>query len=251
MGFKPVLDNPDIDDKSVKELLDLVEKKKLDIESLPVSEITGQYLDYIKKNKTDTHELSEFLTAATKLLSLKVKELLPAPEQDLEEEEDDIAEQLARHLVEYRTFKEAAGFFKQRFEDEQKAYVRPTDVQHYVNSVNDSSSLEGLSLEDLLNALDKLLQRKAEAEEKPDFELPRREFKVRNKIDEVSRIVADSGETGVKFEELFSPHAQRAEVIVTFLALLELVRLGRVKIFQEEIFGTIIVRPVLSGQEVL
>jgi segregation and condensation protein A len=249
MSFKPVLSVPDTADKSVKELLDLAEKKKLDLENLPVSEVTGQYLDYIKTNKVDADELSEFLVLAAKLLSLKVRELLPSPEQDLleEEEEEDIAQELARHLMEYRTFKEAAGLFKQRFEEEPKAYARPNDLQNYVNSVSTSTYLEGLCLEDLLSALDTIMHREPEIKEQPAFELPRQEFNVRDKIKVVSGIVAERGETGITFDRLFPPHAQKAEIIVTFLALLELVRLGKVKIFQEHTFGTIIVQSRTLG----
>ena len=102
-----------------------------------------------------------------------------------EEEEEDIAEELARHLMEYRTFKEAAGLFKQRFEEEPKAYVRPHDLQNYVNSVSTSTYLEGLCLED--PALDTILHREPETKEQPAFELP-----VRNSMSGTNKVVSVS-----------------------------------------------------------
>ena len=206
MSFKPVLSIPDTADKSVKELLDLAEKKKLDLENLPVSEVTRQYLDYIKTNNVDADELSEFLVLATKLLSLKVRELLPSPEQDLleEEEEEDIAEELARHLMEYRTFKEAAGLFKQRFEEEPKAYVRPM-----ICKIMLILSAPALTLRALpggpLSALDTILHREPETKEQPAFELPRQEFNVRDKIKVVSGIVAERGNRALHLTGFFRP----------------------------------------------
>ena len=102
-------------------------------------------------------------------------------------------------------------------------------------------------LEDLLSALDTILHREPETKEQPAFELPRQEFNVRDKIKVVSGIVAERGESGITFDRLFPPHAQKAEIIVTFLALLELVRLGKVKVFQEHTFGTIIVQSRTLG----
>ena len=228
--------------KSIKELLGLAEKKKLDIEELQISEITGQYLDYIKDRKVDTEEVTEFLVAAVKLLSLKVKTLMPSPEPDLwEEEEEQIAEQLARHMMEYKTFKEAAELFKERFESEPKTYVRNSDFSSYVSSVSSSSSLEGLGLGDLLNALEKVMYRDNTGNTVPSFDIPRQEFKVADKIDEVFSLVAGRGLSGVEFERLFSQGAQKGEIIATFLALLELVRLRRIRITQKTALGTILI----------
>lgn len=248
MVFKASIESSE---KSIKEIVALAEKKKLDLENFPLSEVTGQYLNYIKKEKAETEEITEFLVLASRLLSLKVKALMPEWRFDsLEEEEEDISEQLARHLLEYRTFKEAAGLFKERFEDKEKKYVRHGDFNNYVYSVSSSASLQGLGLSDLVNALEKLLQRETTAKTVHALELSRQEYKVADKIKEVSFLVTETGNSGIEFQELFAGNAQKAEIIATFLALLELVRLNKVKIIQEGNFGRIVIygneRPSLS-----
>lgn len=226
-------------EKSLPELLDLIEKKKLDIKDLAIAEITGQYLEYLKSEKPETEEVTQFLVAATRLLNMKVKTLTPSVEEEPEEEEGiDIAEQLAKHLMEYRTFKEAAGLFKQRLEEEQPVFVRHADFDQYVTSVSSSSMLEGLGLGDLVNALERVLQRETARGDR-SYDIPRRDFKVADKMEEVLELVLNSGDSGVEFEHLFSEDAVKGEIIATFLALLELVRLRKVKITQNEAFGKI------------
>jgi len=235
---------------SIKDILTLVEKNKLDIEDVVISDITGKYLDNIKANKVDTEELTEFLTSAVKLLSLKVKSLLPTPAQEVwEDEESDFAEQLADHLLEYRTFKEAADLFRNRLEGEQKIYIRNQSLSDYVTTVNSSNSLEGLSLGDLVNALEKVLEKDDLKKADDAFELPRREYRVADKIEEVSLMVSGSGASGIEFGMLFSEGAEKGEIIATFLALLELVRLRRVRIVQENTFGAILIFAVEETQD--
>lgn len=235
--------NQEASERSIKELLDLAEKKKLDIEDLSISDITGRYLSYIKAQKTSGEEITEYLVQATKLLSLKLKVLMPDREQSPleEDDEDQIAEELAKHLMEYRTFKEAAELFRERFEEEPKTYVRNMDFSNYVSSVGSSSSLEGLCLGDLVNALEKVLQRDTALKNSTSYQVPRQEFKVADKIKEVLSLVSRSGASGIEFENLFSQHAEKSEIIATFLALLELVRMHKVRIIQERTFGTIVI----------
>ena len=227
-------------DNSIKEILALAEKNKLDIEEVAISEITENYLETIRTKKADTDELTEFLVSAVKLLSLKIKSLLPGPtEEDWEEEESQLAQQLANHLLEYKTFKEAADLFKVRLEGDQKTYIRNNALTDYVGSLHSSTSLEGLGLGDLLNALEKVLQRDSHRKTLEAFEVPRQEFKVADKIQEISLAVANSGSAGIEFGKLFSEEAQKGEIIATFLALLELIRLQKVKIIQKSAFGSI------------
>lgn len=233
-------------EKSLPELFDLVEKKKLDIKDLPIAEITRQYLNYLKAEKPDTEEITQFLTAATRLLNQKVKAMTPAAEEDEPEDEGvDIAEEFAKHLMEYKTFKEAAGLFKQRLDEEQPIFVRQGDFDQYVDTVGSSTLLEGVGLGDLVNALEKVLQREAAVADRA-YEIPRQEFKVADKIEEVTKMVLGTGDSGIEFEHLFTHQAVKGEIIATFLALLELVRLRRVKISQREAFGKIIIYPNLQ-----
>lgn len=242
MAFKEVGEVPEVSENSLKELLVLVEKNKVDIENLVISDLTGRYLDNLKGRKTDTDAIAEFLVIALKLLSLKVKALMPVSEPETSQEEEDLAaELLAQHLADYRTFKEAADLFKGRLEEEPKSYVRSNNFSEYLSSLNSSGGLEGLGLGDLLSALEKVLERDAAREALEAFEVPRHEYRVSDKIDEVTRLVSASRGAGIEFGQLFSEEAVKGEIIATFLALLELIRLRRVRIVQEQNFGTILI----------
>lgn len=234
--------------ENIKEILALVEKNKLDIEELEVSTITGKYMESIRTKKTDTDELTNFLVSAVKLLSLKIKSLLPDLAQEhWEEDESELAEQLANHLLEYKTFKEAADLFKDILEEEPKTYVRNNALIDYVGSLNSSTSLEGLGLVDLLNALDNVFQRDTYRKALNAFEVPRQEFKVADKIKEISLLVGSST-VGIEFGKLFSEEAQKGEIIATFLALLELIRLRKVRIIQESTFGSIYIFDITNTE---
>lgn len=234
-------------ERSVQELLDLAEKKKLDLEDVEISEITRGYLEYLKSEQPDADETSQFLYAVTKLLSLKVKALMPSLSEESEDEEDlEIAEELARHLMEYKTFKEAAVLFQQRLDEEQPVFARSGYFSQYVSSVNASSMLDGIELSDLVNALERVLQRDA-AENSLMYEVPKQEFRVADKMEEVIRMISGDGNSGIEFENLFSQQAVKGEIIVTFLALLELVRMRKVRISQNKTFGTIMIYPNLTS----
>lgn len=231
-----------VSEKSIKELVREVEKNKMDVESLVISDLTEQYLDNLKGRKTDTDAIVEFLGSALKLVSLKVKALMPVSEPELSEEEEDFAaQQLAQHLAEYRTFKEAAGLFQDRLDDEPAPYVRSNDFTDYLNSVSASGGMEGLNLGDLLGALEKVLERDAAREAIETFEVPRHKYRVADKIEAVIHLVSGSGASGIAFENLFSERAVKGEIIATFLALLELIRLRQIRVFQEQSFGTIMI----------
>ena len=239
MVFKAELD---ASQKTLPELLDLIEKKKLNIEDVLIAGITGQYLEYLKKEKPETEDITQFLTAATRLLNLKVKSLTPSVVEEAHQEDEgmDIAQELAQHLMEYRTFKEAAGLFKQRLDEEPQVFVRQVDFDQYVNSVSTSSMLEGVGLGDLINALEKVLQREGALADN-SYEIPRQDFKVADKMEEITRMVFNTGDKGIEFEHLFTHHTVKGEIIAIFLALLELVRLRKVRISQKEAFGKIVV----------
>jgi len=248
----------------MKDLLKEVEKeKKADLKNLRISQITEQYLEKIKKEKDlDLDEASSFLVSAAELLRKKTLQILKdnnenfSEEENIEEEENaeqetSFMEKAEKQLMEYRTFKEAANFLKSRLMSEEKYYPRPEpELSAYMNSVNTNGYLEGLKLEDLLSAFEKLLIRYEGEDEKGSgefLEIEEHEYKITEKIDEIMEFL-NSSPSGIEFNSLFAEEASKGEIIATFLALLELVRLQKVRVKQEKHFGKIIIYPILTEE---
>ncbi|NLO89698.1 MAG: segregation/condensation protein A [Clostridia bacterium] len=251
---------------NMKDLLKEVEKgKKADLKDLNISQITGQYLEKIKKGKDlDLDEASSFLVSAAELLRKKTLQMLKdnvesfseeenTDEEENAEQETSFAEKAEKQLAEYRTFKEAANFLKSRLMSEEKYYPRPEpELSAYMDSVNTKGYLEGLKLEDLLSAFEKLLIRHKGEDEEDDgefLEIEGHEYKITEKIDEILKFLKGSP-AGIEFNSLFAKRASKGEIIVTFLALLELVRLQKVRVKQEEHFGKIIIYPILAEEKI-
>ena len=226
---------------TVNELLVKVKKRKVDITSISLSAVTGQYLEYLKRREDfDLEQAGNFLVSASRLLALKASLLVPGTIFPEEEADVSAGEELAKHLLEYRTFKEAADFFKSRIESQERVYIRDVDISSYIQSIGVSTSLEGLKLEDLLQALEEVLTRSS-IEDGPDVvEVVSHELSVADKMTEIETYLEQVGQ-GVKFDALFSQQSGKQEIIVTFLALLELVRQKKVRIKQEGTFGPIVI----------
>jgi len=239
---------------TVEDLIRLVEKGKMDAGDVSVSEVTGQYLAHIKtKRELDMDAASNFLLAAARLASRKLAVLLPGEDKEEAsdfEEEMDASEELARHLMEYKTYKEAAAYLRERLFSQGRIYGRQADFADYVHSISESSSLEGIRLGDLLSAFERVLKRREEEGRQEAVEIERQEYRVSDKIKELTRRLSGC-RSGIDFNSLFTGGATKKEIIVTFLALLELVRLQKIKIRQEKSFGTIMIYPCFTGREVI
>lgn len=218
-------------------LLHLIEKAEVSIEDIFVSEITSQYLELMEDlSELDMDRTGEFLTVAAQLLLIKSRSLLPRPPKDTEEEEDP-KEQLLRRLREYKAFKEAGEALSVRFEEAKQAYTRlPEDVVLPPQKVE----LENATLDNLFAAFRELLEREQE-EEKPQYTHSVRPdaFTVR---DRVTHLRSKLKQGWVRFDELFTDASSRMERIVTFMALLELLAHGEVRITQGATFAPIYIR---------
>ena len=218
-------------------LLYLIKKEEVDIYDIPIERITNQYMEYLTLMQMLNLEVAgEFLVMAATLMYIKSRMLLPVDQQvtDAEAEEgEDPRWELIRQLVEYKKFKDAAAQLSKR-EDEQ-ANIFPRQAPDAGIEANKDVPLAEVSIFDLINAFNDVLK-KATARE--DFhEILEERFTVSDKIEEILYTLRDRLE--MIFSELFANAGSRAEVVVTFLALLELIRMKRLKVQQTEAFGEI------------
>jgi segregation and condensation protein A len=216
-------------------LLHLIRENKIDIYDIPISVITKQYLDYLELMKEFSLEIaSEFLVIAATLIYIKSRMLLPKDESIETEEQEDPRAGLVQRLLEYQAFKEASGELRLREEIWTGAYMRPP-------MVIDKSQLEPdldtylfeVHLFDLVGALNRILS-KAPPEE---VRITKETLTVKDRIAAILDKV--ELEKTIKFESLFEEDKRRVQIIVTFLALLEILRLGVVRVYQDVKFETI------------
>jgi segregation and condensation protein A len=212
-------------------LLHLIKRDEIDIYDIPIAHITQQYLAYLDMMRAlDLEVAGEFLVMAATLMRIKAKMLLPAPPA-ADEEEEDPREELVQRLLEYRQFKEAAGALKLREDERRRLFERGL-----LTAEDDAGPLPlaPASLFDLLEAFHRAMARVPEASV---YEVRAEVFEVEDKMSLIARTVAEHG--AVLFSTLLEACRARAEMIVTFIALLELVKLGQVAIVQAEAFGDV------------
>jgi len=223
-------------------LLYLVNKSEVSIVDISVSEIVTQYLRYLDMIRDLNIDVaSEYLHMAATLIRLKARELLPQQEGEELLEEDGIynREQLIQQLLEYKKFKEAAGTLKV-FESEQfGSYVRGKAEAIENTGGGDEVDLGNLSIFDILSAFKKILERAKD--QVPEFKHVVNVDNVRidDKIEHILSKLSDAEE--VPFEDLFLGDYRKIVLVVTFMAILELVKMQQIRFRQEENFGPIFV----------
>ena len=215
-------------------LLHLIKKHELDIYSIPIALITQQYLEYIEIMKSLDMEIAgEFLVMASTLTHIKSKMLLPPPE-NAEGEEDgvDPRAELIRRLLEYKSFKEAAASLENKEETWSQVFTRQAETAPELPA-EEEPLLFDFHLFDLLSALKEVMARVPEA----GFEITAEAVSITEKISQIlARLEAVDS---LLFADLFEGSTSRAQVIGTFLALLELIKTRIVKAVQIEQFGAI------------
>src|SRR5471032_2573711 len=231
-------------------LLYLIKKDEIDIYDIPIERITSQYLDYLRLIKMlDLEVAGEYLVVAATLLYIKSRVLLPhdqRPPED-ETEEDDPRWELVRQLVEYKKYKDAAF-------ELQQCLVRQEGVHGRGGSSKPDMEMDGslpfdkVGLFDLLAVFQKVLDRANKDEDLRDIFEDR--FTVSDKIQFIQGHMAERQR--LIFEELFVEGASRTEIVVTFLAVLELIRLRQIGVAQESPFSPIeLVKLVVETNEYL
>ncbi|HKT34566.1 MAG TPA: segregation/condensation protein A [Nitrospira sp.] len=223
-------------------LLHLIKKNEINIYDIPIAMIAQQYLSYIEAMKElNLTVAGEFLVMAATLLQIKSKMLLPV-EESAEDEEDgpDPREELVRRLLEYKTFKEAARQLDTQERMWRDIYSRPI-VPREPDDESDDAMLDNIGLFDLVDALQTILNRNPG---KKLLEIIPDNLTVRDRMNLILETL--EGQESIGFEALFEASCHRLVIIVTFLALLELIRLRTVRVYQAENFGPILVSRAFS-----
>jgi segregation and condensation protein A len=211
-------------------LLHLIREHKIDIYDIPISLITSQYLEYIEIMKELNLEIAgDFLVMAATLIQIKSRMLLPPDEEAPSEDQEDPRRELVQRLVEYQRYKEAALDFRTKEDEWLKVFHR----EPLSDEDEGELYLFDLSLFDLLDAFRKILD-KAPSEM---VSITKEILTVKNRMSMIMEIIEEH--EAVRFEDLFKEGITKIYLIVTFLALLELIRLGLARAYQEREFGNI------------
>ncbi|HJO10107.1 MAG TPA: segregation/condensation protein A [Verrucomicrobiota bacterium] len=219
-------------------LLFLVKKQEVDIYDVNMTELARQFIEYVElMQRFDLNLAGEFIVMASTLMYIKSRELLPVTEQVLDAEEEDAADprwELIRRLVEYRRFKDVSDELQRLEIEREKVYTRrPGSIP--IDPLPMGHRLEA-SIFDLVGAANELLQRIAEREVARS-EIIEDRWSVSEKIVAIRQRLGQAGR--LKFSELFDDSGSRGEMVATFLALLELVRLKQLRATQDATFGEI------------
>ena len=216
-------------------LLYLIKRDEIDIYDISIERITRQYLEYLQAFKELKIDVAgEFVVMAANLIYLKSRSLLPLDQQPPEEdaEEDDPRWDLIRQLIEYKKFKEAAAQLHDRALEQERIFTRDGGSV----AISDAPlPLHEVGIFQLIHAFQEVIKR---VEAREDLrEIFGERFSVSDKIQQILERVGNG--TPVRFSELFGQIVSRVEIVVTFLALLELIRLNQVRALQPKMFDEI------------
>ena len=216
-------------------LLYLIKQDEIDIYDISLGRITSQYLEYLQAFKELNIELAgEFIVMAANLIYLKSRSLLPVDQQSPAEdaEEDDPRWDLIRQLIEYKKFKEAAAELHQRELEQELIFAREGAL---APPLPEPLRLGDVGIFQLINAFQTVIKRVEARQDVQD--IFSEVYSVSEKIDTILQRVAAGAP--IRFSDLFGATVSRVEVVVTFLALLELIRLKQVRAIQKNIFEEI------------
>ncbi len=226
-------------------LLHLLDKNKVNIYDIPIVEITNQYMAYIRQmQQRDLNVMSEFMVMAATLLDIKAKMLLPEPETEDDEEAEDPRAQLVQQLLEYKMYKYISAELKDRQLDASRVLFKtptiPEEVAAYEEPVNLEELVADLTLDKLNDIFQSIMKKQVDK-----IDPIRSKFgkiqKEEISLDDCMNHLMDYAKTHKQFSfrGLLEGAQSKTEVIVTFLAILELMKMGTIRIIQEEIFDDI------------
>lgn len=232
-------------------LLHLIEKNKVDIYDIPIVEITAQYLEYIQAMETDDMNImSEFLVMAATLLDIKCRMLLPKEVNEEGEEEDPRAE-LVQKLLEYKMYKYMSYELRERMNEAARTFYKrssvPKEVLEYEQPIDTDGILDGLTLDKLNQIFQSIMKRQ---EDKIDpirskfGKIEKEEVSLPDKLDFVEQYARQHKK--FSFRNLLQEQCSKTQVVVTFLAILELMKSGVIRIYQEHIFDDIEIETVIE-----
>lgn len=218
-------------------LLYLIKQEEIDIYDIPIARITRQYLEYLEFMKSlDIEIAGEFLVMAATLLKIKSRMLLPRHEE-LGEEIEDPRRDLVQQLLEYRKFKEIAERLGEKEYVQRRMFPRPKGgFDNAADIIPPEPPAPEAGMFDLLSAFKQVLER---IDKLKLYEIVGEDISIEERIDFIVRVIAERRR--MSFMELFADEHRRLVMVVTFFALLELMRLGRVSVRQESLFGEILI----------
>ncbi len=235
-------------------LLHLIERDKIDIFDIPIVQITAEYMDYIAEMEEDDLDLvSDFLVMAATLLEIKSRMLLPKEVDEDTGEEIDPRAELVTRLLEYRKYKYMARELENR-EDEAELYFYkpptiPKEVEKYVPPIDLDALLNDVSLDRLRRVFEDVIRRRDESVDqlRSRFGVIKREkISLEGRIREVLKYVR--GHHRISFRHMVAEKKNKMEVVVSFLAVLELMKMGRITAVQEKPFGDLDISEVAQPE---
>lgn len=224
-------------------LLHLIKKNKMNIYNVEIYKVTNQYLRHLDEMKEmDLEITSEFIVVAATLIEIKSKTLLPKPKKE-EEDEEDIERKLLEKLIIYKKIKEATEFFKGKYTRSGDIYTKkPEVIEEIKGPVDNDELLRNVTLLDLYNIYNNLLeiylnkQNRSNVIQKKIFV---DKYKIEDKFDYLAERLKNNKVT--EFSDLMSECECKLECVVTFLALLEMMKQRMVKVYQNSSFGEILI----------
>ncbi len=233
-------------------LLHLIDKNEVDIYNIPVKEVTDQYLEYVQAmQELELEVTSEFLVMAATLLSIKSKMLLPKPpvieyedEFDSMDDELDPRAELVQKLIEYRKYKSIADMLREKEVERSLVYTRePEDLTPFLPKVQ-VNPVKGLDVSDLLFAFRKTMRKMVSRH--AIAKIRRDEISVKDRMKEVVELLSGKGGK-LLFSKLFDYEMTREEIVVTFLAILELMKMKKIMCYQHNLFEDIVIQAREGG----
>ncbi len=222
-------------------LLELIERAELDITTLSLAKVTDQYLEYLHQfQEQNAADVSAFLVIAAKLVQIKSLALLPKPPlPPLDGEEEDPGEALTRQLILYKKFKEIGFFLAERLEGKQASFLRLAAPPRRPGKID----LSEVSLQDLISAAHEVFLVKKTMQPLSQI-VGKARITIRDRIKQIIQTIKDL--EMISFREILASDRSRLAVVVTFLAILELIKRSMVAVEQEALFGNIILRTLVK-----
>lgn len=227
-------------------LLHLIKKNKMDIYNVEIYKVTNQYLEYLNTRKVmDLEITSEFIVVAATLIEIKSKNLLPKVKVEEEENEEDIEIKLMERLIEYKRFKAVSEFFNDKYVSSGEVFSKKPEVIEEIKpeKVDNDYIFKNITLLDLYNIYNKILENYREKQNKVNVVQKKiyvDKYKVEDKMEELLKKF-NSVEV-IEFNNLMKESSCKLETVVIFLALLELIKIRTIQVFQDENFSNILIK---------
>ena len=226
-------------------LLHLIEKNKINIYDIPIVEITEQYMEYIRQmQEQDMEVMSEFLVMAATLLNIKSKMLLPQEEPEDTEEPSDPRQELVERLLQYKMYKYASLELSDRQLDAGRVLFKeanlPPEIADYKEPIDTQALLSDLTLQKLHSIFESVMKKQVEKIDpvRSKFgRIEKEEVSMSKKMREIQEFALANKR--FSFRALLMEQHDKMDVVVTFLCILELMKIGRMHVVQEEIFDEI------------